>query len=164
MKKRVNSLSLLVLISSLFWLPACFSQQPGPQEVYHQYLMILSSSNNFDALSDLLSSRTLKASHHYIEKLKSRGISEAEAKSNLFRGRKRAFKYERSRKQTGIHQSGDKAVITFEVEDEELPDHFKNKPSVDSVVTIEKTIQEVHLVNEKGWKLDHTVIKPGKSK
>ncbi|MCG8097883.1 MAG: hypothetical protein JAZ05_02205, partial [Candidatus Thiodiazotropha taylori] len=94
--------------------------------------------------------------------LKSRGISEVEAKSTLFRGRQRAFKYEKSRKKTGFHQSDTKAVITFVVEDENIPNHFSNKPSVNSVTTIEKTIEEVHLVNENGWKLDRRVIKPFK--
>ncbi|MCG8017387.1 MAG: hypothetical protein JAY97_14335 [Candidatus Thiodiazotropha sp. 'RUGA'] len=162
MKKKVNNLPLLILITSLFWLPACYSQQAGPEEIYQQYRQTLSSSSDFDALTGLLSNRTLKARYQYIEKLKSRGISEAEAKSNLFRGRQRAFKYEKSRKQTDFRQSDRKAVITFIVEDENIPNHFSNKPSVDSVSTIEKTIEEVHLVDENGWKLDHRVIKPFK--
>ena len=164
MKKMVSGLSILILVTSLIWVPVCFSQQSGPEEVYRQYRMILSSKNDFDALAGLLSSRTLKASLQYIEKLKSRGVPEAEAKSNLLKGRKRAFKYEKSRKQTGFNQMGSKAVITFVVEDKNIPNHFKNKPSVDSVATIEKTVEEVHFVNENGWKLDHTVIKPWKSK
>ncbi|MCG8074458.1 MAG: hypothetical protein AB2767_17340 [Candidatus Thiodiazotropha taylori] len=163
MRKRVRDLSFLILVTSLFWLPVCYSQQAGPEEIYQQYRQTLSSSRDFDALTGLLSNRTLKASYQYIEKLKSRGISEAEAKSNLFRGRQRAFKYEKSRKLTKLHQADRKAVITFIVEDENIPDHFGNQASVDSVTTIQKTIEEVHLVNENGWKLDHRVIKPFKS-
>ncbi|MCG8057483.1 MAG: hypothetical protein JAY94_17530 [Candidatus Thiodiazotropha endolucinida] len=162
MKKKAINLSLLILVISLLWLPVCYSQQAGPEEIYQQYRQTLSSSSDFDALTGLLSNRTLKASYQYIEKLKSRGISEAEAKSTLFRGRQRAFKYEKSRKKSGFHQSGTKAVITFVVEDENIPNHFSNKPSVNSVTTIEKTIEEVHLVNENGWKLDRRVIKPFK--
>ncbi|MCG7964722.1 MAG: hypothetical protein N0E54_18610 [Candidatus Thiodiazotropha taylori] len=162
MKKKAINLSLLILVISLLWLPVCYSQQAGPEEIYQQYRQTLSSSSDFDALTGLLSNRTLKASYQYIEKLKSRGISEAEAKSTLFRRRLRAFKYEKSRKKSGFHQSDTKAVITFVVEDENIPNHFSNKPSVNSVTTIEKTIEEVHLVNENGWKLDRRVIKPFK--
>jgi hypothetical protein len=159
-KKFSNGLYILILAISLFWAPTCFSQQLGPEEVYNQYRMTLSTKDDFDALDGLLSSRTLETSHQYIEKIKSRGISETEAKSALFRGRKRHYKYEKSRKQVDFHQTGSKAVITFEVESENIPNHFKNKPSIDSVTTIEKTIEEVHFVYESGWKLDHTVIKP----
>jgi hypothetical protein len=162
MKKELNILSMLILAASLIWTPICYSQQPGPEEVYQQYRKTLSTKNNFDSLIGLLSSRTLEASNHYIEKVKSRGLSEAEAKSALFGGRKRNFKYEKSRKQIDFQQAGNKAIITFEVESENIPNHFKNKPSVDSVVTIEKTIEEVHFVNENGWKLDHTLISPRK--
>jgi hypothetical protein len=164
MKKELNILSMLILAASLIWTPICYSQQPGPEEVYQQYRTTLSTKNDFDSLIGLLSSRTLEASNHYIEKVKSRGLSEAEAKSALFGGRKRNFKYEKSRKQVDFQQAGNKAIITFEVESENIPNHFKNKPSVDSVVTIEKTIEEVHFVNENGWKLDHTLITPRKSK
>jgi hypothetical protein len=158
-----NSLSILFFGVSLIWAQVCFSQQHGPEEVYRQYRMILSTSDDFDSLAGLLSSRTLETSHQYIEKMKSRGISEAEAKSALFGGRKRHYKYEKNRKQIDFHQSGDRAIITYKVEEENIPNHFKNKPTVDSVATIEKTIEEVHFINENGWKIDHTVIKPVKS-
>ena len=87
---------MLAVGATLVWAQVCFSQQPGPEEVYLQYRMILSTSD------------------------------------------------EKSRKQIDINQSVNKASITFEVEEENLPKHFKNKPSVDSVATIEKTIEEVH--------------------
>jgi len=164
MKKSANSLTILVFGISVISAQVCFSQQSGPEEVYHQYRIILSTSADFDSLAGLLSSRTLETSRQYIEKMKSRGLSEAEAKSALLGGRKYIYKYEKRRKQIDIHQAGNKAVITFEVEDENIPNHFKNKPSVDSVETIENTIEEVHFLNENGWKLDRIVVRPNRGK
>ena len=105
MNKVTNGLSILILAVAMIWVQACFSQQLGPEEVYQQYRVILSTSDDFDALAGLLSSRTLESSRQYIEKMKSRGIAEAEAKSALFGGRRRIFKYEKSRKLVDFHMN-----------------------------------------------------------
>jgi hypothetical protein len=149
-----KSLSLLILAISLFWATVCFSQQPPPEEVFRQYRMTLSTSDDFDSLTGLLSSRSIESSRQYIDKMKSRGLSEEDAKTALFRGRK----------QIDFRQTGNKAVISFEVEEENIPNHFKKSPSADTVETIEKTIEEVHFVYENGWKLDRISIKPKRAR
>jgi hypothetical protein len=159
-----KSLSLLILAISLFWATVCFSQQPPPEEVFRQYRMTLSTSDDFDSLTGLLSSRSIESSRQYIDKMKSRGLSEEDAKTALFRGRKQIFEYEKNRKQIDFRQTGNKAVISFEVEEENIPNHFKKSPSADTVETIEKTIEEVHFVYENGWKLDRISIKPKRAR
>ncbi len=37
MRKRVRDLSFLILVTALFWLPVCYSQRAGPEEIYQQY-------------------------------------------------------------------------------------------------------------------------------
>jgi hypothetical protein len=159
-----KSLSLLILATPLFWATVCFSQQPPPEEVFRQYRMTLSTSEDFDSLTGLLSSRSLESSRQFIDKMKSRGLSEEDTKTALFRGRKQIFEYETNRKQIGFRQAVNKAVIYFEVEEKNLPNHFNKNTSVDSVKTIEKTIEEVHFVYEDGWKIDRISIKPKKAR
>ena len=156
-------LSILSAVLLLTWLPVCFAQQPGPEEVYRQYRELLSSADGAQSLDRFYSARTVAMRQKIMEKLRAKGKTEAEIQARLFEGDKQRFQYEARRKQIDFKQSDGKAVMTFEVEDKNVPDHFKNNPEIDSVV-INETIEEVHFVYENGWKIDNTVIRLEKAK
>lgn len=163
MKQWTKVILILSAAMLLIGLPVCFAQQPGPEDVYRQYRKLLSSTNGAHSLDGFYSARTVAMQQKIMKELRAQGQTEAEIQTWLFEGVKKGFQYEASRKQIDFKQSDGKAVMTFEVEDKNVPDYFKDNPEIDSVV-INETIEEVHFVYEDGWKIDNTVIRPKKAK